>query len=633
MIFGYYTICTIIYTTFSTTAMESIELTEDRWISPKSSDILSKSWATLPEAKKAAKIWILDRGESWAPTDQNNKRRLQLHCLLTTCAFKPRVAQKKDFFGVISYTPHDCPPSTHAKFKQPHSAWYLASLLERDININRQIKPKEIRERANLYHQLPHLPYQPAWRARERLRDQVNGDESIAFSLIPVWINRVKTADNSTYIELKKTHDNRFEALFIMLGSIRSRLVISSFLLINIVTPYFRLRLLRPFYTLDSTHTRSQYNLTLLIIVGIDSEDRVLPLAWILVPSENETWWTWFCERLREAFKNTFHPETLIISDREKGLFNAVKSELPYAYHAMCCQNIAENIHKKIGWQYKAIFWRITRTAHQPTFDSLIETLERDSPRVVEYISLIGYNNFTFLHFPVPRFGHDTSNIVKSTNSMWREIRELPPLQLLNGIYKWFLTTWYQRGQTQLLLGNSILSNAAYQGYKHRESIARSFRVLPSSDTYSLVSTFRASQLIVTLPPVTTNPADQYEGTCSCGKYSDYHAPCSHTIAYIIYLGRDPFCYFNQRYRWETSQWIYNYPVPPITIQGLRVLDQDNLLRPPIKKAKRGRPNIARIRTTQEETRVYNCSICRQPGHIRRIYPNQPVEHGRAQRV
>lgn len=328
-----------------------------------------------------------------------------------------------------------------------------------------------------------------------------------------------------------------------------------------------------------------------------------------------------------------FYPETVIISDRDKGLLNAVKSKLPSAYHAMCCQHIAENIHKKFGRQYKAIFWQIARTADQSTFDSLIQSLQRDSPQVKEYLSSIGYNNFTFIYFPVPRFGHDTSNIVESINSVWREIRELPPLQLLNGIYEWFLTTWYQRGQTQLFTGNSILSNAAYKGYKHREKIAQSFRVLPSSNTHFLVSTSEAAQYIVALPPIATNRADQYEGTCSCRKYSEYHAPCSHTIACILYLNRDPFCYFSQQYRWETSQRIYKYPIPPITIQGLQVLDQDNILRPPIKKAKRGRPKIARIRTNQEEARVYNCSICHQPGHTRRICSNQPVEHGRAQRV
>lgn len=39
------------------------------------------------------------------------------------------------------------------------------------------------------------------------------------------------------------------------------------------------IHLLRPFYALDGTHTRSRYNVTLLIAVGIDAEDRILPLA------------------------------------------------------------------------------------------------------------------------------------------------------------------------------------------------------------------------------------------------------------------------------------------------------------------------------------------------------------------
>jgi hypothetical protein len=51
----------------------------------------------------------------------------------------------------------------------------------------------------------------------------------------------------------------------------------------------------------------------------------------------------------------------VIISDRDKGLLNAVKSKLPNIYHAMCCQHIVENIHKKFGKQYKALFWQIAR--------------------------------------------------------------------------------------------------------------------------------------------------------------------------------------------------------------------------------------------------------------------------------
>jgi hypothetical protein len=50
--------------------MESIE---EQWNPPTSTDILSDSWMDIASAKKAAKTWILDRGESWAPTDQNNQ--------------------------------------------------------------------------------------------------------------------------------------------------------------------------------------------------------------------------------------------------------------------------------------------------------------------------------------------------------------------------------------------------------------------------------------------------------------------------------------------------------------------------------------------------------------------------------
>jgi hypothetical protein len=197
----------------------------------------------------------------------------------------------------------------------------------------------------------------------------------------------------------------------------------------------FKLSTLRPFYALDSTHTRSRYNLTLLIAVGIDAKDRILPLAFALVPVKNEVWWSWFCKNLVEAFECDLLPSYVIISDRDKGLLNTVELELPGASHAMCCQHIAENIHKKFGKEYKAPFWQIARAQSQSAFDTAVQALQIASPQVEEYISSIGYQNFALLSFPLPRFGHDTSNIVESTNSVWREIRELPPLQLLDGIY------------------------------------------------------------------------------------------------------------------------------------------------------------------------------------------------------
>ena len=94
--------------------MESIE---EQWNAPTSPDILTNSWINIADAKKAVKIWILDRGESWDHVTQNNKTKLQLHCLLSTCSFYLRVAQQKNgLLGITSYDPYDCPPSTKCQF-------------------------------------------------------------------------------------------------------------------------------------------------------------------------------------------------------------------------------------------------------------------------------------------------------------------------------------------------------------------------------------------------------------------------------------------------------------------------------------------------------------------------------------
>jgi hypothetical protein len=146
-----------------------------------------------------------------------------------------------------------------------------------------------------------------------------------------------------------------------------------------------------------------------------------------------------------------------------------------------------------------------------------------------------------------------------------------------------------------------------------------------------LVTTTHATQYIVSLPPITE--VDRLQGSCSCRKYDEFGAPCSHAIACILYLGRDPFQHFSRRYKWDISLRTYKDPIQPVLIQGLQELAGDSI-RPPVKKTKRGRPKIARIRANYgTEKRTYNCSVCLQSGHNRRICPNQPVEHGRAQRA
>lgn len=83
-----------------------MEPIDEQWNPGPSIDITSKSWINITDAKKAIKIWILDPDESWAPSNQSNKTRLQLHCLLSSCAFYIGVRKNTDdSFRVTSYAP------------------------------------------------------------------------------------------------------------------------------------------------------------------------------------------------------------------------------------------------------------------------------------------------------------------------------------------------------------------------------------------------------------------------------------------------------------------------------------------------------------------------------------------------
>jgi len=49
----------------------------------------------------------------------------------------------------------------------------------------------------------------------------------------------------------------------------------------------YSIKFLRLFTAINSTYTKSKYRIILLVACGIDANDHVVPLAWVLVPIEN----------------------------------------------------------------------------------------------------------------------------------------------------------------------------------------------------------------------------------------------------------------------------------------------------------------------------------------------------------
>jgi hypothetical protein len=152
----------------------------------------------------------------------------------------------------------------------------------------------------------------------------------------------------------------------------------------------------RRFVALDGTQMRGTSTLILLVAVGIDANQEVLPLAWCLAPTEDGASWDYFARHFRISFPSVTtvpspfppfsHKPFVFISDRDKGLHRAITNIFPFANHSSCCQHIADNVNKTAGRKVKQAFWGSAKAKTAGEFEKKMAAIERDHPKGAKYI-------------------------------------------------------------------------------------------------------------------------------------------------------------------------------------------------------------------------------------------------------
>jgi len=133
------------------------------------------------------------------------------------------------------------------------------------------------------------------------------------------------------------------------------------------------------------------------------------------------------------------------ISDREKGIAQAIHEQFEHSIHLHCCQHIADNLQQRFGNKVRPLFWQATRAKTRDLFKSKMEEIQVQSGPAFEYLMEIKKALWTTAYRTYPQYGHDTSNIIESVNSSWDEIRQLPPLLAMDAIYSKCMKMVYDR--------------------------------------------------------------------------------------------------------------------------------------------------------------------------------------------
>jgi hypothetical protein len=294
------------------------------------------------------------------------------------CSFRIRASNiAKKGWTITKIDPHTCSPAVHYKNKHSHSVKYLIEHHRASIIDNRHITAAQIRsnKRINWSNDISYLQ---AYRTIQAVLTEMYSDKADSFAKFPAYAERFKAADPENFCKIE-THKEtgHFTGAFFAPAGLRHAH-----------------KTLFGFIGVDGTHTASRFRMNLLIAGGTDANGETIPLAWALVPIENEGWWKWFFKQCKKAFKNISAKRFVIMSDREKGLSSALEEMLPDAIPSYCCQHIADNIRAKFGTKYQSFFWKCARAKTEDAFDIALQKLQTESIDAWDYVKAIPYKTW-----------------------------------------------------------------------------------------------------------------------------------------------------------------------------------------------------------------------------------------------
>jgi hypothetical protein len=102
----------------------------------------------------------------------------------------------------------------------------------------------------------------------------------------------------------------------------------------------------------EKSYKIRKYLHCLLIAVGIDGNNHVVPLCWAICQKEDYKNWRWFLRCLRSAYGGMHgllatRKDLVIMSNGAKCLDIAAEEVLPSVSHSHCAQHIVANIQTK----------------------------------------------------------------------------------------------------------------------------------------------------------------------------------------------------------------------------------------------------------------------------------------------
>ncbi|KAL9674930.1 hypothetical protein QQ045_003129 [Rhodiola kirilowii] len=295
-----------------------------------------------------------------------------------------------------------------------------------------------------------------------------------------------------------------------------------------------------PVLSIDGTQLYGKYHAKLLVACSLDANNGVLPVAFALAESENTSSWSWFMSCIREGV--TSRRGLCGISNRHRGIMatmNEPQWSPPNAYHRICIHHFQSNFNTKVKDSYlKKKLGKVAYAKKEYKFAAQYEELMKrlkDILDVRDWLRNVDAHLWSLaMDTDGMRWGSMTTNASESFKGVLKHGRDLPISAVVmftfKQLNKYFNTHHYRYDNTDSAFAPKVHERLEVTtGIKHHL-----WRVC--------------------IP----------ERTCSCGKWTTLHIPCSHAIAVCKFTNREYSDYVPHEYTLEAYNMTWSYHLSPL---------------------------------------------------------------------
>ncbi|KAL0302996.1 UNVERIFIED_CONTAM: hypothetical protein Sradi_6167700 [Sesamum radiatum] len=195
-------------------------------------------------------------------------------------------------------------------------------------------------------------------------------------------------------------------------------------------------RYCRNLISIDGTHLYTKYKHKLLVVVTLDANQQILPIAFALVDKESLESWRWFLEMFAKHLMLDDDDRICLISDRHSGLINAINFmpafTFPRGVHHFCLRHICSNFNTKYkNIQLKDLCWRAGAEQNVRKFERIMEEIRGLNKESFDWLQRIDKAQWTLSHDGGWRTGILTTNMSDCINGVLKGSRRLPIIAIV----------------------------------------------------------------------------------------------------------------------------------------------------------------------------------------------------------